>query len=76
MPPLEELLVIPDPHIHIGLDFDAANTRVEGEAGVSIRIGTLLALGFGMGIPALRWFLSYRKQEKQKPPSAKETAAA
>lgn len=71
MPPLEELLVIPDPRIHIGLDFSTAQIRAEGEAGCSIRIGTLISLGFCLGIPALRWFLSNRKQHKEQPPAPK-----
>ena len=72
MPVLEQLLVIPDPYIHVGIDFDAPRTAVEGELGVSIRIGTLLAVGLGTGIPALRWFLRFRK--KQPPKTEKETA--
>ena len=72
MPVLEQLLVIPDPYIHVGIDFDAPQTAVEGELGVSIRIGTLLAVGLGTGIPALRWLLRFRK--KQPPKTEKETA--
>lgn len=74
MPALEQLLVIPEPQIHIGLDFDQPTTTAEGEFGLSIRIGTLIALGLGMGIPALRWFLSWQKQRKQQaPPKPAET---
>ncbi|WP_298019635.1 DUF2953 domain-containing protein [uncultured Dysosmobacter sp.] len=79
MPVLEQLLVIPDPYIHVGIDFDAPKTVLEGEAGISIRIGTLLAVGFGVGIPALRWFLRFQKKQKQQPKAetaeAAETAA-
>lgn len=67
MPALEQLLAIPDPYIHIGLDFDASRTLLEGELGLSIRLGTLIATGFGIGFPALRWFLQYQK--KQRPPA-------
>ena len=66
MPVLEQLLVIPAPHIHVGIDFDAADTIAEGELGVSARIGTLLAAALGVGFPALRWFLRYQKAQKQK----------
>ena len=69
---LEQLPVSPAPYIHVGIDFDAPQTAVEGELGVSIRIGTLLAVGLGTGIPALRWFLRFRK--KQPPKTEKETA--
>lgn len=65
MPALEKLMDIPDPGIHIGLDFCAAKHEAEGTAGVTIRIGTLLAVAFGVGIPALRWFLRFRKRRKQ-----------
>ncbi|MBE6963012.1 MAG: hypothetical protein E7443_00230 [Ruminococcaceae bacterium] len=65
MPEAEQLLDIPDPRIHIGLDFDAAETTTEAEAGISIRIGTLLAVAFGMGIPALRWLIRYQNKERK-----------
>lgn len=69
MPPLEQLLDIRNPHIHIGIDFDAETLQGEGALGISIRIGTLVAVGFGMGIPALRWLLRFRKQHLQQPPA-------
>lgn len=79
MPQLERLLDIPDPRIHIEVDFDAEGSRTEGTVGAAIRIGTALAVGFGIGIPALRWLLRYmrrhRKEEKQRPaPAASGTA--
>lgn len=77
MPVLEQLLVIPAPYIHIGIDFDAPDTIAEGELGVSARIGTLLAAALGVGIPALRWFLRYQKQhQKQTLAKTPEQAAA
>ena len=59
MPALEQLLVIPDPHIHVGIDFDAPQTMADGEAGISIRVGTLVAVAFGLALPALKWFLYF-----------------
>lgn len=77
MPVLEQLLVIPAPYIHIGIDFDALDMIAEGKVGVSARIGTLLAAALGVGIPALRWFLRYQKKNKQQTPApAPEGAAA
>lgn len=70
MPALEQLLVIPDPHIHLGVDFDAPGMRLEGKVGISIRIGTIFAVAFGIAVPALRWFLRFRKKNGQQPPSA------
>lgn len=67
MPWLERLLDIPDPRIHTEVDFDAERTSAEGTAGVSVRIGTALAVGFGILLPALRWLLRYmRKHRKQR----------
>lgn len=76
MPVLERLLVIPAPHIHIGIDFDHAKTEAFGEAGISIRIGTLLGVGLGVGIPALKWFLRFQKKQKQQSAAPEEKAAA
>lgn len=74
MPVLEQFVDIPDPYIQINVDFDSAKTALRGEAGVSIRIGTLLAAAFSIGIPALRWFLRMQKQQKNEqknqPPAA------
>lgn len=65
MPVLEKLMDVPDPYLHLDLDFTASKTVLRGEAGLSIRIGTLLAAAFGIGVPAVRWVL--RLQEQQKP---------
>lgn len=73
LPPLQQLLVIPDPQIHVGLDFDAGRTAVSGTVGVSARIGTLLAIGAGAGVPALRWFFKYQKRKKNAAPKDKKT---
>jgi predicted outer membrane lipoprotein len=66
MPVLEKLLDIPDPYIHLGLDFDEPRIVPEGTLGVTFRVGTLLAAAFGVAIPALRWFLRFRKKAKQR----------
>ena len=73
---LEQLLVIPNPHIHIGIDFDRDQTEASGEVGVSIRIGTLLGVALGIGIPALKWFLRFRKKQKEQSVAPKEEAPA
>lgn len=64
MPVLEQLLVIPEPAIHIGMDFEADKTQVQGTVGIGIRIGTLLVLAFGVAVPAVRWFMKYYKRKK------------
>ena len=75
MPVLERLLVIPEPHIHIGIDFNASETKAEGELGVTARVGTLLAVGATVAFPALKWFLRYRKKQKKQPPEPKAATA-
>lgn len=70
LPALEELVRVPDPRIHIGLDFDSAATRAEGEIGVSVRIGTLIAVALGAGVPALEWLSDLKKKQKAAPPKA------
>ena len=75
MPVLERLLVIPSPHIHIGIDFTESKTKPEGEVGVSARIGTLLAVGATIGFPALKWFLQYKKKKEKQPPEPKPEPA-
>lgn len=68
MPLLERLVDVRDVYIHTDVDFMAPAAAVEGEVGVTIRIGTLLAVGFGMAFPALGWFLRWRKRCKTRPP--------
>lgn len=65
MPPLEQMISIPHPSIHVGIDFDAAETKTAGEIGLSIRLGTLLAVGMQLGIPAVKWFLKEQKKAKK-----------
>lgn len=72
MPLLETLMNIPDPELHVGIDFDRETVVLEGEVGVTARIGTLLCIGLGVGFPALRWFLGYQKRKR----TGNETSAA
>lgn len=65
MPQLERLLEIPDPRLHVGMDFDMDETVLEGEAALSIRIGTLLAVGCTAACPMLGWFIRYRRERKK-----------
>lgn len=77
MPVLEQLLVIPEPSIHIGLDFDTAETHWEGTFGLSARIGTLLGVVLTVAVPGIKWFLRWNKKKKQPaPPKAEDTKTA
>lgn len=79
MPALEQLVDIRNPQIHTGVDFEASAPVIQVEAGAAFRIGTLFAMGFGLAVPALKWFLRRRKRrrlsntEKQSP--AEKSAA-
>ena len=76
MPALERLVVIPDPAIHLGLDFDAEKTRAEGEIGLSIRLGTLIAVGVQLALPAIGWIRRFLRRKRQTPsPKTADTAA-
>ena len=66
MPVLERLMDIPEPSIHTGVDFDAAGTEAEGDVGVTFRIGTLLALGFGLMVPALGWLWRFWRRSRKR----------
>lgn len=74
MPALEQLVRIPDPWVHVGIDFDAEKIAAQGDFGISIRIGTVIAVGFGIGIPTLRWLYRFFRAHRKKPPTQKEQA--
>ena len=76
MPALERLVEIPDPGIHMGLDFESSATRARGEIGVSARIGTLLAVALQAGLPVLGWLSDWKKKHQADPPKQAEKAAA
>ena len=77
MPALERLVVIPDPAIHLGIDFDAAKTQAEGELGLSIRLGTLIAVGAQLALPAIGWLRRYLKRHRRQdaPPDSRHQTA-
>ena len=73
MPALERLVDVRETCIHTDVDFSTPETAVEGEVGITLRVGTLLAAGFGLVFPALGWFLRWRKRRGTRPPSKEET---
>lgn len=72
MPVLEQLLAIHEPYIHVGVDFDAEKTQVEGSLGLSIRIGTLLGIAICLAIPAIRWLLRQKRETNKHRPSSSD----
>ena len=65
MPRLQERIQIPDPQIHLGVDFNAPKTVAEGKFGIWCRVSGIFAIGHAFVKPALKWFFANRKQKKQ-----------
>lgn len=63
MPQLEERLTIPDPHLRVDLEFQSQETTLRGEIGLSLRLGTLLRIGWGLLGIALRTRRQRKKQQ-------------
>ena len=75
LPRLEELMRIPDPYIHLDVDYNARETRAEGEIGLFFQIRDLFAIGFAFGIPALKWLLRWKKEKKLREAAAQAEQA-
>ena len=71
MPQLERLLQIPDPHIHLGVDYEQRTIAAEGRLGVSFRVGDLIVIALTLAIPALKWYLGWRKEVRRREEAAK-----
>ena len=71
MPQLEHLTRIPDPGLHVEVDFDSEQLRLTGRLGVSLQIRDLFAIGWAFAKPVIRWLLAMRKRQ-----SAAEKAKA
>ena len=77
MPRLEQLAQLPDPEIHLGVDFTAERIRAEGDVGIFFRVGDFFAIGASAAGPLIRWFIQFQKQKKQTSEKKnKETSAA
>lgn len=64
MPRLEELFNIPDPSLHLRMDYSAKKTRAEGTVGFSLRIRDGLAIMLALLSPMLRWYRRFRRAHK------------
>lgn len=71
MPQLERLLQIPDPHIHLGVDYERYDLHAEGRVGVTFRVGDLIVIGLTLAVPVLKWYLGWRKEVKRREEAAK-----
>ena len=61
MPQAEEIIHIPDPAIHLGMDYNAPKTVVSGTVGLAFRVGNLIEFTVAAAIPLLKWYKTYRK---------------
>ena len=75
MPWLEKTVHMPDPQVHMEMDFNAVETKVSGTVGISYRIGDLLAIGFAAAGPLLRFLLPFLKRQKAMKKEAAKKAA-
>ena len=76
MPEMERLLVIPNPHIRLDVNFEAERTRVEGEFGFGIRIISVLLIVMTLLVPALQWYQSLPKKDPKAAPAAQQETQA
>lgn len=65
MPRLEQTAQLPDPEIHLGVDFTADKTRWEGDVGVFFRLGDFVTIGISAVGPLVRWYSRFQKRKKQ-----------
>lgn len=76
MPALEQLVHIPEPAIHIGIDFDADTTVSSGKVGIFLTLGTLISVALRIGIPVIKFLTAYMKRSQNANPEVKQTASA
>lgn len=69
MPRAEEKFYIPNPSIHLRMNFDAEDTTAAGSIGVSLRLCDLLAIAFTLIVPMAKWFLRFKKAHKNDGPA-------
>ena len=63
MPQLEQLIRMPDPRIHLDVDYSAWQTRAEGEIGISLLVHDGIGIVGSFGIPLIKWYLSTKKNK-------------
>lgn len=64
MPQLERVTRMPDPYIHLDVDYQSMKTRAEGQVGLSFQIRDLFAIGFAFAWPVLKWLPGFLKRQK------------
>lgn len=64
LPRLEELHQLPDPHVHLEMDFSATKTKASGTVGIRYRVGDMLAIGFAAAWPLLRFGIPFLMRQR------------
>lgn len=64
MPRLEQHVRLPDPQIHLDVDYNAVRTRAEGEIMISLLIGDIFGILGSLGVPILKWFLTTKRKKR------------
>lgn len=64
MPKAEETFYIPDPSIHLRIDYTQEWPSAKGAFGVSLRVCDLFAIIFALILPLAKWFLRFKKAHR------------
>lgn len=65
MPRAEETFDVPDPSLHLRLNYDQEGITARGTLGVSLRVCDLFAIAFTLVIPMARWFLRFKRAHRR-----------
>lgn len=76
MPLAEDTFCIPDPSIHLRMDYDAPKTRADGTIGVSLRVLAMIAIALTLAFPLFRWYLRLKRAHRNDIVSTKTSDAA
>lgn len=76
MPQIERLTRMPDPRIHLDVDYNSRKIAAEGEIGISLQIRDALSIGLAFGIPLLKWLLTFLKNKKARAKAAQREQQA
>jgi hypothetical protein len=63
MPQLEQLTNIPDPHLHVEVDFDGVELKLTGTVGATMQLRDLFTVGTAFAKPLIRWFFALRRRQ-------------
>ena len=69
MPKAEETFDIPDPGIHLRMDYDGGTVSAEGSLGLSLRLCDLFVIVFTLIVPLGKWLLRFLKAHRHDAPA-------